>query len=502
MATYSWNSNVVPSDPAQYFTLNVTFEDGIFRWSVVAQSNGHDNTRNNIYGLNVSIGGVNYYRGDIAWQNYSPWTVVYSGTTSLANCTIIDGTVRFVLSGNYYYGTWNSTYTCRINQAIAITPPNVSWPATPYTITKPFNTDTIVSNISSLNFSFNASPGTIDEDNPHTITAYKLYIDDIQVYSGPDNHCTILAPATSGTHIIYFTATESNGALGRSTDLTFNSEAYIYPSFISVESIRWSNGDGTGQELDDGEYGRMSATFNNGSVSNSSDPDNPVAVQAKCDISVSSFSGTINVSGGVLYTSSNILSPDYSYTVTYKLYDDFIGLDNAIIRSDTISIGLRGVEIVYDDNDGYGVGIAKKGEPGYTDTALPLRVVSVNPSGSIISSATITPEPIYLVDSGAVTRSSGKTIASEDIAIWGRIVHLDLILNGDSTYYNVGDNIFVGTLASEYRPKTNIMNSGYWGSAVYVGWIKPNGEIIIRLSGYSAGYTMNSNSVMTWVYII
>ncbi len=490
MATYSWNSNVVQTDPPQYFTLNVTFEDGVFRWNVVSQSNGHNDERNNIYGLSVTIGGKNYYRGDISWQNYSPWTVVYSGVTPIESCNIVDGLVQFDLSGNYFYGTWNSNYTSKLSQSIAITPPNVSWPQTPYIIIKPYNNDTIVSNISSLTFSFIASPGTIDEDEPHTITGYKLYIDSTQVYSGPDNTCTVPSPTSSGSHTVYFTATESNGALGTSETISFNTESYTYPSFESVESIRWSNGDSTGQELDDGEYGRMSATYNNGSVGNSE-------ISSKCDISVSSFNGTITVSGAVLYTSSGILSPDYSYIVTYKLYDDFIGIDNAIIRSDTISIGLRGVEIVYDANDGYGIGIAKKGEPGTVDSALPLRLVSVDASGTITDAATLAYTPIELTPQ--ITRSSGFTINQAKLFVFGRVAHLSIIFNASGTY-NVGDNIFEGSI-SDVIPKGLAMGNGYWGSSVYNGLIDTNGIIKIRLSGYGQQYTFSGEADISWTFL-
>ena len=105
--------------------------------------------------------------------------------------------------------------------------------------------------------------------------------------------------------------------------------------------------------------------------------------------------------------------------------------------------------------------------------------------------------------SGIVTRSGGLGITSQSGSYWGRVAQLTLTLNGDGAWHNKGDNIFTGTVASGWRPKTDIMGVGYYSDMVYTGWITSGGAITIRLTGYSSGVTFTSGSpvVISWTYL-
>lgn len=125
-------------------------------------------------------------------------------------------------------------------------------------------------------------------------------------------------------------------------------------------------------------------------------------------------------------------------------------------------------------------------------------------------------QPIYLNDgvpaaattvstttSGIVTRSGGLGIQSQKGDYWGRVAQLTLTLNGDGAWHNKGDNIFTGTIASGWRPKSDIMGVGYYSDMVYTGWITSGGAITIRLTGYSSGVTFTSGSpvIISWTYL-
>lgn len=106
--------------------------------------------------------------------------------------------------------------------------------------------------------------------------------------------------------------------------------------------------------------------------------------------------------------------------------------------------------------------------------------------------------------SNIISRTSGLGIQSQASYRWGRVVQISLSLNGDGNWHNVGDNIFVGQVASGYLPKGNIMGVGYYSTGVYIGWIDTTGKITIRLTGYANGYTFTSGSplVISWTYLI
>lgn len=346
MATITSNHIYDPYD--QWFTLDYTFSNGVFTWSVTSYSASAP-YRTNIYGLTVNIGGNSYYRGDIGYNDYTPGSVIYSGSTPLTQCTVNNGTVALSVSGNYYYGTWNTSYRASGSGTQAIVPPVVATPT--YTITNGYS-GSIVGGMSSLNFTMSATPGS----SGTTITGYRLYIDGVQAYSGAAATCTVTAPISAGSHTAYAVAIESNGAMGTSSSITITVVAYVPPSLTSVTSIRWSTGNNSGVPADDGTYARLSAVYESATIGGS-------AIATSCKITVSSYTGTINTSGNVLYSGS-ILSADQSYNVKYELYDVYN--TTPIVRYDTISIGGRALDFVHDSSLGYGIGINTKAVAGET----------------------------------------------------------------------------------------------------------------------------------------
>ena len=467
MATYTFTANTVPSDPDQYFKLTVDFSNGTFTWNVTAnKSDGTTyGTRNDIYGLTVNIGGNTYYKGDIGWGSYTPGSVVYNGTTQLANCTITAGAVAVSVSGNFWYGTWNTTYRSSASGSITITSPTVSTPT--YTVGNPYSTQ-IVGGRSTLSWTFSATPGTTG----NTISNYALYQDGSLVATGSSASATITAPS-AGTHEYYLIATESNGATGTSSTVTVTTVAYTPPAFTDVSSIRWSTGDSSGVASDDGTYARLSATFTKSKVGTTE-------LTTTLKVNISSYTNTTTTSGAVLYSGS-ILSPDSSYTVTYKLYDSYVGEANAVVRTDIISMGGRGLDLVHTTADGYGIAMGMRSTPGYFDTALATRIVDIDASGNITNEADIGATPT-LESTSAITRTGGWTIQSQSVYKWGRVVVASMILNSSSSVSS-GNNCFTGTIASAYKPKTWVSCSAYFTSAVMTALLDPNGNIIIRVGG-------------------
>ena len=482
----SFDSNIVHADPDQRFTLNISLANGVFTWSVIARVyvNGQEQTgnvtRNSIYGLTVNVGGNTYYKGDIAWGNYLAGATVYSGTTSLANCSISNGAVPISLSGNFYYGTWNTDYKASISNSIPVASPTVATPT--YTAGNTYSSK-IVGGFSTLTFSFSATAGT----SGNTISNYKLFQDGVQVYSGATNSCTITAPLV-GTHSFYVMATESNGATGNSSAISINTVEYVYPSFTNLSSIRWSTDDSSGNADDAGEYARLSATYENSSIDGTD-------LTTYCRVSVSTFSDILSASGDVTYT-TGIISADSSYIVIYELYDSFIGQSNAVVRADTISIGGRGVDVVHGQND-YGLAVGMKATEGQTDSAYPIGVCEVDVDGTILNKAEMTATPTDT--SITITRTSGWTIKSKKLYVWGRVAQLSITFNASGSL-NVGANVFVGSIA-DYLPKGSVMGVGYWDTAIYTGWIDTSGAINIRLSGYAQSYSFSGDATISFTYL-
>ena len=428
MATITTNHIYDPYD--QWFTMDYSFDGETFTWSVTPHSN-NGSYRTDIYGLTVNVGGNVYYIGDRAWSAYTPNVPIYSGSTALANCTVNNGVVSLAVAGNFYYGTWNTAYRASGSATQAIVSPTVDAPT--YTVSGDYN-GSIVGNYSSLTFSMSATGGSTGT----TISTYRLYIDGVQVYSGSANTCTVTAPS-AGTHSVYVVAVESNGAVGQSSAISVTTVAYVAPSFASVTSVRWSTSDSTGQAADDGTHAKLSAEFTSAKIGGTDIP-------TYCRASVSTFTGTITTSGDSVYSGS-ILGLDNSYNIKYELYDDFIGVSNAIVRTDTISIGGRGFDMIHTTQGGYGVGFGDKAEAGRTIIGLPPK---------------ITYEPLWT--------------------------------NPDATYTS-------GTVTLDLSAYTHIVVGCYaWGTGYFEQVVKIGDSAMLQYTAFSADNTSSVQTAINGVY--
>lgn len=487
MASYSYNSNVVASDPNQYFTLNVTFEDDTFTWSVIPKRQDGQTgnvVRNAIYGLTVTIGGNSYYIGDIPWGNYYVGSSVKNGTTPLSICTINSGVVSVSLTGNYYYGTWNPDYKCSINTSIAIVSPTVSLPS--FTVGRDYS-NKIVAGYSTLDFTFSATPGS-----GGTITRYRLYQDGSLVYDGSAASCSITAPP-AGTHTYYVIATESNGATGQSGSVSVTSVLYTPPSFNSVSSIRWSTGLPTGVASDVGAYAKLSATFVSATVDG--DP-----IPTACSVTLDGSTGTISTSGNSIFLGGS-LSADSSYDVTYNLYDDLRTSAFPITRTDIISIGGRGIDLIRSNGE-YGIGFNMKASPGHVDSGLPLRINEVTPSGSITAQAEVQAEPKALTVTFTKTdNNSTANLTSYTVKQWGRMVQVTIHLTNQN-YASDGSVMWGGTITGLPTPIDTVTGVGNNGSNHCIGQIYDNSGTITMFVRAMNGYQSNWTANLSFTFLV
>lgn len=487
MATYT--SNVVPSDPDQKFELTVTLSGGTFSWSVKALRNDGQTgnvTRNNIYGLTVNIGGNSYYKGDIAWQNYTPGSVVYSGTTLLSACNITGGAVAIGLTGNYWYGTWNSTYKCTISGSFAVASPTVLC----LDVGSNLYSGSYVELCSTVSIGVSATVGTAG----NTITGYRIYFDGNLISTSS----SISFKLPSGTsHTFYAEAIESNGAVGTSSVRTLTALSYTPPSFTGVSSVRWSTGDNTGVASDDGEYARLTPTYTQ-SVLNG----NARTTYCKMSIVGEGVIGTVSASGTDQYT-GQILSSNQSYTVIYELYDSqsadafqATSETSPIVASDIITIGGRGIDLIHTGSD-YGVAVGMKATAGYFDSSYPIRANTVNAQGVVTAQAVMGATPTAL--SSAVSRTSGLSINSQTTHIWGRVAMVSIQFNQTATY-SAGADIFKGSVSSTILPLSAAKGISRYGEAVIVGSITPAGSISI-VTDKAVSFASGNTFTITFIYL-
>lgn len=345
MATIT--GNYVDADPTQWWTLDYTFANSKFTWSVTAHAS-HTSYWNTIYGLTVNVGGNSYYKGDITWQNYTPNTVVYSGTTNLTDCTISNGVVTLSVSGNFYYGTWNSAYTSSGSGTCAVSPPTVA--TLTHSETNKYS-NMVVAGRSVITFTMKGTSQT----GSSTIT-YNLYQDGSAIStttgtSGNNKTVQVTAPS-AGSHSYYYRATDGNGTTTTSGTISITTYAYTPPAFSSVSAVRWTTGTSSGTASDEGTYCKATANWNVGKVGTTN-------LTTTLKVTVNSTSSTTTTNGTSLYMGGGALSPDNSYTVTFKLYDSYTGEANGVVRTDTLTMGGRGLDFIY-ANGHYGIGIGRK----------------------------------------------------------------------------------------------------------------------------------------------
>lgn len=345
MATIT--GNVVHADPDQWFTLDYTFANAKFTWSVTAHAS-HTSYWNTIYGLTVNVGGNSYYKGDISWQGYTPNTVVYSGTTNLSDCTISNGQVTLSVSGNFYYGTWNSDYTSSGSGQCAVNPPTVA--SLTYTATNKHGS-TIVANRSVITFTLKGTSQTGSNSITYALYQGSTLVGTASGTSGTAKTINVTAPA-QGTYLYKYTATDGNGTTNTSGTVSVSTQTYTPPSFNSVSAVRWTTGTASGTASDEGTYCKATASWNVGKVGTTN-------LTTTLKVTVNSTSSTTTTNGASLYMGGGNLSPDNSYTVTFKLYDSYTGEANGVVRTDTLTMGGRGLDFIY-QNGHYGIGIGQK----------------------------------------------------------------------------------------------------------------------------------------------
>lgn len=360
MATIT--GNVVHADPDQWFTLDYTFANSKFTWSVTAHAS-HSSYWNTIYGLTVNVGGNSYYKGDISWQGYTPNTVVYSGTTNLSDCTISGGKVTLSVSGNFYYGTWSSDYTSSGSGQCAVNPPTVT--ALTYTATNKYG-NTIVANRSVITFTLKGTSRTGSNSITYALYQGSTLVGTASGTSGTAKTINVTAPA-QGTYLYKYTATDGNGTTNTSGTVSVSTQTYTPPSFNSVSAVRWTTGNSSGSASDEGTYCKATASWNVGKVGTTN-------LTTTLKVTVNSTSSTTTTNGASLYMGGGALSPDNSYTVTFKLYDNYTGEANGVVRTDTLTMGGRGLDFVY-KNGYYGIGIGRKAVARNLMTAYPINGV-------------------------------------------------------------------------------------------------------------------------------
>lgn len=500
MATY--NSNIVPSDPDQYFQLDVSFNGEQFTWTVtpfLRSGSTGDVPRCSIYGLTVRIGGNQYYKGNIDWRNYFVGNVVYSGTTQLSACTVTNGTVAVGLSGNFWHDTWDTTLTCTISGSEATVLPTVD--ALEF-ITNKYRNQT-VAGVSRMSISVIATPGVSGD----TITDYKIYFDGSLVATTQSTEFVIPPGAT---HTFYAEVTESNGVKGTSPVHTIdNCLAYTPPAFVSISSVRWSTGDNTGVASDDGEYAKLTATFTDSKVGTEN-------YGSACKVKIGTHTiGTINTSGGSVY-SGQILNPNQSYTVIYELYDSstmstFVATSELapIVASDIITIGGRGIDLIHTGSD-YGVAVGMKATAGYLDTAYPLRVNTIDSQGNVTAQAVITAtsgDGTSLYTFTKTNSSSTANMTSFAIYKWGRVVQVVLHLT-NANYASAGAVMWGGEITSANNISGIMPLDTSTGSAAnganncFATLTAGTNKVTLNVFAGSGGYQSNWTANVAITYIV
>lgn len=540
MATIT--GNYVDADPTQWWTLDYTFANSKFTWSVTAHAS-HTSYWNTIYGLTVNVGGNSYYKGDITWQNYTPNTVVYSGTTNLTDCTISNGVVTLSVSGNFYYGTWNSAYTSYGSGTCAVSPPTVT--ALTYTATNKYGNN-VVSGGSVITFTMKGTTQTASSSSSITYTLYQdgSAISTSTGTSNTNKTINVTAPS-AGSHSYYYRATDVNGTTSTSGTISITTYAYTAPSFNSVSAVRWTTGTSSGTASDEGTYCKATASWNVGKVGTTN-------LTTTLKVTVNSTSSTTTTSGTSLYMGGGNLLADNSYTVTFTLYDSYTGEANGVVRTDTLTMGGRGLDFVY-ANGHYGIAVGQKANAGYFDCNLVprfgtqtfggelsplwinngnLATVKKSAAGARFScipfvgsdgvmevgqildfhtSDTDTSDYSFRLTSytqtstTSVTRTSGWTIAGQREWKWGRLntVSLWFSMPSSGTGYT-GNRAFNGTIVSPYVPLAGVVGQGWFnannsGSHSFAGLINNDGSITISFQDdctFAGGY-----AYISWTYI-
>lgn len=100
-----------------------------------------------------------------------------------------------------------------------------------------------------------------------------------------------------------------------------------------------------------------------------------------------------------------------------------------------------------------------------------------------------------------ITRTSGATLDSSSAIKQGKVVSVTLSVTGSGTL-NSGDNLFEGTLASDFYPPNLVSSTTYYGANIVIGVINASGNVVLRwitTNGTSGGVGTSFN--FTWTFV-
>lgn len=463
MATIT--GNYVYADPTQWWTLDYTFANSKFTWSVTAHAS-FTNYWNSIYGLTVNVGGNSYYKGDIDWRNYTPNTVVYSGTTNLSDCTVQNGVVTLSVSGNFYYGTWSADYRSSGSGTCAVDPPTVD--TLTYSATNKYS-NMVVSGRSVITFTMKGTSRT-----GSTSMSYSLYQDGSVIStttgtSGTAKTVNVTAPS-AGSHTYKYVATDGNGTTTTSGNISITTYAYVPPAFSSVSAVRWSTGNSSGTASDEGTYCKATANFSQGKVGTT-------AITTTCTIKVDTYTGTAT-NGTAIWLGGGNLSADNTYQVTFTLSD---GYGNSVVTTDTLTQGGRGIDLIY-GNGHYGVAIGQKATANRFDVNM----------ATYINNADLTTNNGYLKstkNSNTVTIGSQNGTFCHFMNSANILFYFNKGVSVDGKLYPYGNNAV--TCGDSSHKWSAVYATQYYGSIAKLLWTNSTpktysgGTLNISLSGYT-----------------
>lgn len=102
--------------------------------------------------------------------------------------------------------------------------------------------------------------------------------------------------------------------------------------------------------------------------------------------------------------------------------------------------------------------------------------------------------------SSVVTRTSGLTLSSSAIRVFGKVVQLQFLLTGSQSN-TVGANAFVGKISnSAYYPVLGAQTQTYYGSTIFAAWIDTSGNITVRTLAAATNITTDTITfVLTYI---
>lgn len=345
--------------------------------------------------------------------------------------------------------------------------------------------------------------------------------------------------------------TDTRGKYVQQTSQSFTIKAYAVPAFTAASVYRSNS---SGSPADDGTYIKITATAAATPAENSI-----TSLQyATKETTSSSWSADANIPSGAISGYSNTTSYDVRLTATDKLGNKSYKYYTVPTQAFTMDfkVGGKGVafgKVAETDNivdsawafrTSHGGNNADAGltvEHGTTnkESTVEVKRTDVNRDIALMVGAGGTNRGLYINDgnmdgwlvyyddnnlhlqkplvlsaplglsyggtgqaaathltSGVITRTSGATLTSQDIAIWGKVIVIRLLVT-TTTSYSAGTNMFEGTIASGYRPvMSNTSGGGYYSNAGIIVQAQDTGGINARVisnsipSGAQIGFSI------------